>query len=59
MSEEDFQAAGGNDSIVHVDFMIGTIDMEVDGIKADGTVEAVMRNGDWALRSSEYSVFSA
>ena len=49
MSEEDFQAAGGNDSIVHVDFMIGTIDMEVDGIKADGTVEAVMRNGDWAF----------
>lgn len=49
MSDEDFYAAGGNDSLVHVDFMIGTVDMEVDGILPDGTVEAVMRHGDWAF----------
>ena len=49
MNDEDFLAAGGNDSIIHVDFMIGTMDMEVDGITAAGKIEPLMRNGDWAF----------
>ena len=49
MSDEDFAAAGGNDSITHVDFMIGSGEMDVDGIKADGSREAIMRNGEWAF----------
>lgn len=49
MSDEDFFAAGGNDSITHVDFMIGSVDMEVDGILPDGTREAIMRDGTWAF----------
>ena len=49
MTDEEFFAQGGNDSFVHVDFMIGTVEMEVDGITADGTIEPIMRNGDWAF----------
>lgn len=49
-SDKDrFAQAGGNTSNVHVDFMIGSAEMEVDGITADGTVEPVMRRGEWAF----------
>lgn len=50
MSEEEFAQAGGNTSLVHVDFMIGSEDMNIDGIKADGSSEAVMRKGEWAFK---------
>lgn len=49
MSAEDFAAAGGNDSITHVDFMLGSGEMDVDGICADGSREAIMRSGEWAF----------
>lgn len=29
--------------------MIGSGEMDVDGIKADGSREAIMRNGEWAF----------
>lgn len=48
MNEEAFAAAGGNQSRVHVDFMIGSGRLDVDGISANGTVEPVVRNGEWA-----------
>ncbi|MGF9888804.1 aminopeptidase [Priestia megaterium] len=38
-----------NDSITHVDFMIGSAEMDIDGIKADGTSEPVFRKGNWAF----------
>ncbi|RND37242.1 aminopeptidase [Lacticaseibacillus paracasei] len=41
-------AAGLNQSNTHVDFMMGSADMNIDGIKADGTVVPIFRNGDWA-----------
>ncbi|MDB5044279.1 MAG: peptidase [Deinococcus sp.] len=49
MSLEDFNAAGGNDSLVHVDWMIGSADMNVDGLNAQGEREAVMRNGEFVI----------
>lgn len=49
MSDDDFAAAGGNNSLIHEDFMIGSSQMAVDGITAGGTVEPVMRNGNWAF----------
>lgn len=49
MSQEELKAAGLNRSDVHVDFMIGSNQMDVDGIRADGTVVPIFRNGDWAL----------
>jgi aminopeptidase len=49
MTDDEFIAAGGNDSLLHIDFMIGSAEMNVDGILEDETTEAVMRNGDWAF----------
>jgi aminopeptidase len=51
MSLEDFRAAGGNTSITHVDFMIGSGQMDIDGVCADGSLEPVMRQGEWAFDS--------
>ena len=48
MTEEELQAAGLNRSTVHVDFLIGSDKMDVDGIRADGSTVPVFRNGDWA-----------
>ncbi|MEO8606851.1 MAG: aminopeptidase [Chloroflexota bacterium] len=50
LSAEDFGAAGGNVSLIHVDFMIGSGKMDVDGINADGSSEPVMRQGEWAFK---------
>ena len=49
MSDAKFAAAGGNDSLVHVDWMIGSATMNVDGIRKDGGREAVMRGGEFVL----------
>lgn len=49
MSTEDFLAAGGNDSLTHVDWMIGSQQMNVDGITKDGSHEAVMRDGEFVI----------
>jgi len=48
MSDDDFEKAGGNRSGVHVDFMIGSGDLDVDGVLPNGNVEPVMRRGEWA-----------
>jgi aminopeptidase len=47
MSDGDFQGAGGNLSATHVDFMIGSGSLDVDGILANGSVEPLMRQGEW------------
>jgi aminopeptidase len=49
MSAEEFDAAGGNYSKVHVDFMIGSEKLDIDGVLDDGSVEPVMRAGEWAF----------
>ncbi|MEP7134228.1 MAG: aminopeptidase [Chloroflexota bacterium] len=49
MTDEEFAASGGNKSLVHTDFMIGSPHMDIDGIKADGTREPIMRSGEWAI----------
>jgi aminopeptidase len=49
LTEEEFTTAGGNTSLNHVDFMIGSPQMDIDGIKDDGTREPVMRQGEWAF----------
>jgi len=47
MSLEELTAHGINHSTVHVDFMFGTDDMSVVGIKADGTEEVIFLNGEY------------
>ncbi len=49
MSPEEFAAAGGNDSLIHVDFMMGSADMDIDGVLPDGSTEPVFRQGEWAF----------
>lgn len=48
MTEEELKEAGLNRSQTHVDFMIGSDKMDIDGIKEDGTRVPIFRNGDWA-----------
>ena len=48
MNDAEFERAGGNRSGVHVDFMIGSGDLDIDGVLANGTTEPLMRKGEWA-----------
>ncbi len=47
MNDEQLAAKGANSSLIHVDWMIGSAAMDVDGITADGTAEPLMRSGEW------------
>jgi aminopeptidase len=47
MTDEQFEQAGGNRSAIHVDFMIGSGELDVDGIAAGGGTEPLMRRGEW------------
>lgn len=49
MDADTLDKHGVNDSLTHVDFMIGSEKLDIDGVKQDGTTEAVFRNGTWAL----------
>lgn len=48
MTREELNAAGLNESNTHVDFMIGSNEMDIDGIKEDGSIVPVFRKGEWA-----------
>jgi aminopeptidase len=49
MSKEELAQHGMNESITHVDFMIGSAEMNIDGETADGKIEPVFRKGNWAF----------
>lgn len=49
MSDEEFVAAGGNLSNLHLDFMFGSGEVDVDGITSDGEAQPLMRAGEWAF----------
>ena len=49
MTDEEFAASGGNKSLIHTDFMIGSDQLDIDGICDDGTTEPIMRSGEWAF----------
>lgn len=49
MSKDEQHEKGINDSLIHVDFMIGSEDMSIDGYTRDGKKVAVFKNGDWAI----------
>lgn len=48
-SEEELKKIGVNNSIIHVDFMIGTSDLEVTGINENGETIQIFSNGNWAF----------
>lgn len=48
LSQDQITAQGGNSSLIHIDWMIGSGAVDIDGIRADGSRAAVMRKGEWA-----------
>lgn len=52
MDAAALQCAGVNTSAVHVDFMIGSSELDVDGVAADGRAEPLMRRGEWVSQAS-------
>ena len=48
LSQDQIAAQGGNSSLIHIDWMIGSDKVDIDGIRADGTRVPVMRRGEWA-----------
>jgi aminopeptidase len=48
LSADALTAAGANASLIHVDWMIGSGALDIDGVLADGKTEPLMRKGDWA-----------
>ena len=48
LSPEEIASKGGNKSLIHIDWMIGSGEIDVDGIHKDGSTVPVMRNGEWA-----------
>jgi len=49
LTDEEYIAAGGNKSAIHIDLMIGSGKMNVDGVVDDQTTEPIMRNGEWVF----------
>ncbi|TMU87324.1 aminopeptidase [Bacillus sp. BHET2] len=47
MSADQLEKIGFNQSMVHVDFMIGSEGLDIHGEKADGTIEPIFKAGDW------------
>ena len=49
ITEDEMAARGANDSITHVDFMVGTPDLTVTGVTADGQMVTILSNGDFVI----------
>lgn len=47
LTKEELAARGANESLIHVDWMIGSDKLDIDGITASGDVEPLMRRGEW------------
>jgi aminopeptidase len=48
LKPEQIAAQGGNKSLIHIDWMIGSDKIDIDGIRADGSRAPVFRKGEWA-----------
>jgi aminopeptidase len=48
LTQDEITSKGGNTSLIHIDWMIGSGEVDIDGIKHDGSRVPVMRKGEWA-----------
>jgi aminopeptidase len=48
ITSEEVERRGGNKSVIHIDWMIGSDKIDIDGIGQDGSITPVMRKGEWA-----------
>ena len=55
-SPEELAARGANESLIHVDWMIGSGALDIDGVAATGQREPLMRAGEWVERGSPAAV---
>lgn len=49
MTKEELLEKGANVSLTHVDFMVGSAELDIDGELEDGTTEPVFRKGNWVF----------
>ena len=49
MTDDELKENGINDSLIHVDFMVGSKDMRIVGTTADGKEIEVFKEGNWAI----------
>jgi aminopeptidase len=49
LTPQQIASQGGNQSLIHIDWMIGTAETDIDGVHADGRRVPVFRKGEWAL----------
>jgi aminopeptidase len=49
LSPEERHERGVNHSAIHTDFMIGSPEVDVDGVAANGETVAILRGGEWVL----------
>jgi aminopeptidase len=47
ITQEQLAARGANSSLIHVDWMIGSNHVDVDGVSTTGAAEPLMRGGEW------------
>lgn len=48
LTPDQIKAQGGNASLIHIDWMIGSDKVDIDGVRPDGSRVPVMRRGEWA-----------
>ena len=48
LTPQQIAAQGGNQSLIHIDWMIGSDQTDIDGVHADGSTVPVFRKGEWA-----------
>ena len=48
LSKDEITKRGGNSSMIHIDWMIGSKEIDVDGINFNGDIIPVFRKGEWA-----------
>jgi len=48
LTPDEIAARGGNKSLIHIDWMIGSDQIDIDGVRQDGSTVPVMRKGEWA-----------
>ena len=49
MTKEEIKAFDLNDSLIHVDFMIGTSDLSIKATTRDGKTLDIFKDGTWAI----------
>jgi aminopeptidase len=48
LTQDEIASKGGNTSLIHIDWMIGSGEVDIDGITHDGSRVPVLRKGEWA-----------